>query len=298
MKQFFATAATDSAAFQRWFGDSKVVNPDGTPMVVYHGTANEMWTSGKRNSFNRANGMGEGAYFATDRAMAQKYADMDAEVDEGTPMVIEAYLSVQNPYRTNDHMVYQSISPEFKAELVSQGYDGVFGIYPDGTVGEIAVFEPTQIKSVYNSGTFDPTEVERDRKPTYPVSLAIAEECVGTFKHLRRKWLGDNEDEAMRQAMEHALEGWEAPERRAFDRRVAMWKAEEAATVPCPRKDELRAFLHAAEILAEDFAPSSMPGPGTTTNQKLSGKALADFVEQCRQEDFPEARSIPDAGTK
>ena len=49
------------------------------------------------------------------------------------------------------------------------------------------------------------------KAPTYPVGIAVAEECLGTFKRLRKEWRGDNEDEAMRQAMEHALEGWEPP---------------------------------------------------------------------------------------
>jgi hypothetical protein len=31
-----------SAAFKRWFGDSKIVNADGTPMKMYHGTARDI----------------------------------------------------------------------------------------------------------------------------------------------------------------------------------------------------------------------------------------------------------------
>ena len=29
---------TDSPAFKKWFGDSKLVNDDGSPMVLFHGT--------------------------------------------------------------------------------------------------------------------------------------------------------------------------------------------------------------------------------------------------------------------
>ena len=29
----------DNPAFRRWFGDSKVVDERGEPLVVYHGTA-------------------------------------------------------------------------------------------------------------------------------------------------------------------------------------------------------------------------------------------------------------------
>ncbi len=33
-----ARAQTDTPEFKKWFGDSKVVNEDGTPRIVYHGT--------------------------------------------------------------------------------------------------------------------------------------------------------------------------------------------------------------------------------------------------------------------
>lgn len=35
-------AQTETAEFKRWFGDSKVVDGDGRPLVVYHGTANDI----------------------------------------------------------------------------------------------------------------------------------------------------------------------------------------------------------------------------------------------------------------
>jgi hypothetical protein len=36
--------APESTAFKQWFGDSKIVNPDGTPKVMYHGTARDITT--------------------------------------------------------------------------------------------------------------------------------------------------------------------------------------------------------------------------------------------------------------
>lgn len=35
---------TESKQFKRWFGDSKIVNEDGTPKIVYHQTAADFWT--------------------------------------------------------------------------------------------------------------------------------------------------------------------------------------------------------------------------------------------------------------
>jgi hypothetical protein len=38
----FSLKAPDTPAFKRWFGNSKVVNEDGTPKVMYHGTAQDI----------------------------------------------------------------------------------------------------------------------------------------------------------------------------------------------------------------------------------------------------------------
>lgn len=45
--RFSLAPPTDSKAFSNWFGDSKVVNEDGSPKVVYHGT------TGDFNSFSK-----------------------------------------------------------------------------------------------------------------------------------------------------------------------------------------------------------------------------------------------------
>lgn len=38
---FSRAPAVDSDAFKRWFGDSKIVNDDGTPKLMYHGTSKD-----------------------------------------------------------------------------------------------------------------------------------------------------------------------------------------------------------------------------------------------------------------
>ena len=43
---------TQTEAFKRWFGDSKVVNADGTPKVMYYGTAAVIRTSQRRLSIS------------------------------------------------------------------------------------------------------------------------------------------------------------------------------------------------------------------------------------------------------
>jgi len=38
----YSLTAPDTKEFKQWFGDSKVVNPDGSPKVMYHGTARDI----------------------------------------------------------------------------------------------------------------------------------------------------------------------------------------------------------------------------------------------------------------
>ena len=83
---------TQSQQFKRWFGDwknhpesaSKVVNADGTPKVVYHGTNAEF------NTFQQENG----AYFFSE---SRDYAESMADERRGN-RIIEAYLKMKNPY--------------------------------------------------------------------------------------------------------------------------------------------------------------------------------------------------------
>ena len=74
-----ASAKTELPAFKAWFGDSKVVDEDGNPLVVHHGTL-----GGKFNVFDQSSSgrnMGEfgrggvGFFFVDDRGVAATYAD-------------------------------------------------------------------------------------------------------------------------------------------------------------------------------------------------------------------------------
>jgi site-specific DNA-adenine methylase len=76
--------------FWRWFGDSKVVDEQGRPLVVYHGT-NKSFDVFDSNKIGKSHGRSEGAgfYFTTSKETASSYAD------GGEPMSV--YLSIENP---------------------------------------------------------------------------------------------------------------------------------------------------------------------------------------------------------
>lgn len=142
--------------FGHWFGDSKVVDEQGQPLMVFHGTASPSFTrGGTRDRFETTNGMGEGVYFTPSAKHAGEYAAMDSEVGDGDAALIPVYLAIQSPALLTDGLASQSISPAMKAELEAAGHDGVFGIGPRGEIIEIIVFRPEQIKSaVGNSGLY------------------------------------------------------------------------------------------------------------------------------------------------
>lgn len=73
-------AMVRTKAFKAWFGDwendpasaSKVVDENGEPMVMYHGTGREFYTFGNTDS---ANELGAGFYFTDNRRLAEAYTN-------------------------------------------------------------------------------------------------------------------------------------------------------------------------------------------------------------------------------
>ena len=151
---------TQSQQFKRWFGDwqnhpenaSKVVNEDGTPKVVYHGTNAEF------NTFQQENG----AYFFSE---SRDYAESMAD-ERGGNRIIEAYLKMKNPYTVKlppEQFTDNIAEAPFIRYAKEHGHDGVIFEY-DGSKEDLAydkfyvVFDSTQIKSATdNIGTFDKT---------------------------------------------------------------------------------------------------------------------------------------------
>ena len=184
-------AAPDTKEFKRWFGNSKVVNADGSPKVMYHGTNkdfNEFMASEKANR----TGMPDGFYFTSDAEDASRYAKGDGA------SVMPVYLSIKNPFNLGKkNNISKEMVMQFRDELRTDnpnlpfswiqekvnifkentaagrfpfpaisfpteamqrvfevgGYDGLI----DG--GRVFVaFDPKQVKSATgNIGTYDPT---------------------------------------------------------------------------------------------------------------------------------------------
>lgn len=163
--------------FKNWFGDwennptsaSKVVDENGEPLVVYHGTNTDFHTFDyKRAGAGNDTGMrGRGFYFSPNSKTSGSYGNIIKAV----------FLSIKHPFKPSDFSsaeeiadklgiddgtfefdsnsgqfrVYSSYAGMLTGQLKDANYDGV--IYPPGQ--EIVAFYPNQIKSaIGNSGNF------------------------------------------------------------------------------------------------------------------------------------------------
>lgn len=156
-KKEWEEKGTDSKYFKKWFGDSKVVDESGEPLVVYHGT------DYKFEIFKPNNIDGEDAiYFSNSVDTAASYSST-------YPMSV--YLKIENPYIYDANGQSYNNSDFMRSVLdyaVRNGHDGVIvnNIIDDAyqeyyedveykPSTTYIVFNPEQIKSVDNQGTFD-----------------------------------------------------------------------------------------------------------------------------------------------
>jgi N12 class adenine-specific DNA methylase len=169
---FSKASQTDTPAFKKWFGDSKVVDSDGNPLVVSHFTdADDI------SVFDRGR-LGSNTESNTDQEQASKMARLgfwfsDSDIrythDRGRGVFadnkIDAFLAISHPkeYATFDEMWHESDSyetaKEWRTKLEHDGYDGVV-VRDDNELGgtSYVAFHPNQIKSATgNIGAFDQT---------------------------------------------------------------------------------------------------------------------------------------------
>ncbi len=180
--------------FWNWFGDSKVVDEQGRPLVVYHGTNNKFDTFDKLKIGSNAGFAGGGFYFSEIQESPSQY-------DEGTASsygnnIIVAFINVKNPLTFDEKTIskdtylkilnihhyyggkWESIYDEANSDgilfkSITSRDASYFKITPqerieifeelgfDGLKDDEnhwwQVFESNQIKAVNNAGTFSST---------------------------------------------------------------------------------------------------------------------------------------------
>lgn len=192
-RKFSLSSPVESQQFKNWFGDwendpsnaSKVVDEDGRPLVVYHGTDADF------EAFDHTKGRGgmdiQGMFFSPWEIDAKGYGKNLGKF----------YLNLRNP--ANEDVAYKALR-KFKGQnyagkkareyLIEQGYDGVImGV--EGQPEEYIAFYPNQIKSATdNNGKFDSND---DR---YRFSLAGTKAKTANIATLdeAKKMLADGAD--------------------------------------------------------------------------------------------------------
>lgn len=109
---------TNTPQFKKWFGDSKVVDENGQPKVMYHGTTNFVGQEFKPSSkVNRGSNI-DGYYFTSEPQEASNYSvkGENGAVVEGAE-VIPVYLSLKNPFVKGSRVTPEMIQV-FKEEVI------------------------------------------------------------------------------------------------------------------------------------------------------------------------------------
>ncbi len=165
---------TDSKYFKKWFGDSKVIDENGQPLVAYHGTeSNEAFSVFETNSPDGTPAI----YFSSNKKVANSYS--------GKLPIYEVYLKMENPLEVDAQgKEYNDFAAEMRSNIdyaSRNGYDGVIvknirDGWSQEKGGKVAttyvVFSPEQIKSVDNQGTFDESNPNIYYQPAYHGSPA------------------------------------------------------------------------------------------------------------------------------
>jgi len=123
----FSKRQTETPEFKRFFKDSKVVDVNGEPLVVYHGTnadqSGEAFTYFDTYASNYGL-MGMGGYFTADPSVASSYSNKGRG---SSPSVYPVFLSIKNP------LDMDSLAD---ASAWKEQFDGIDAYHNGGTTNE------------------------------------------------------------------------------------------------------------------------------------------------------------------
>lgn len=187
---------TDTPAFKRWFEGSKVVDENGNPQVMYHGTPEDFTvfnTADRLADGSARNPMNDniGAFFTSDRPDAVDFSARNAS-SSAASNIHDVYLAIKNPLVFEDQAEFRSyLRKNSREDMEKAGYDGVIinDVYEEDRAYEFdpdsdeylngpktrwaIAFSPEQVKSTSrNNGNFDSSN------PDIRFSIAAARESL------------------------------------------------------------------------------------------------------------------------
>ncbi|WP_313483273.1 PLxRFG domain-containing protein [Acinetobacter variabilis] len=141
--------------FKQWFGDwenspetaSKVVDENGEPQVVYHGTSSQF------TRFKLGGGLlGRGVYLTDRYEEAQNYAGSRSQDSEGTVMPL--FANIREMFNSNSKTTREQI-----VDAMQDGFNGIRHQFND--MDYLVAFNPEQVKSaVGNTGLFSSQDTD------------------------------------------------------------------------------------------------------------------------------------------
>lgn len=191
----------NSENFKKAFGNSKLVNPDGSPTIQYHGSAKKFDTFDESKfQLGDAGYSGQGIYTTPSKTTANSYATSSAKFHSGEiePTVYELYGQANNPISSSQlikegkerdlfnfhrkrnwkgELTPEESLMEYDAAIADQ-LPNVQNIRPWYDAREIVFPRNTQLKSaVGNSGMFDMTNpnIYKALAPAITSQLAMNE---------------------------------------------------------------------------------------------------------------------------
>lgn len=163
--------------FKKWFGDwendaanaSQVLDENGEPKVVYHGTATEF------NEFKQGHGLlGDGIYLTDSFDTADVYANIRGE----NGFVLPLFVNIRNAFKTTGNVSRD----EFVEATTSGKYQGIVHQFENQEY--IVALEPNQVKMAEgNTGTFnsESSDIRFSRSSNYD---DITKRIANGFKNL------------------------------------------------------------------------------------------------------------------
>lgn len=201
-----AKAKVYTNSFKAWFGDwvndpknsSKVVDENGEPLIVYHGTKQEF----EQFSPEETARADVGFFFTSDIHYANQYGKF----------IIPVYLSIKNPFQSQEELNLDTVETIMTNEDTIRNTDGIIGhdqkLDLNQSQGvEYVTYTNKQIKSVDNSGSFNPNSAnifDREISPLQQQTIYQIDEAMQRFRAQRYDF--DSTLDSIRQLITNAVQ--------------------------------------------------------------------------------------------
>ena len=138
------TKQTETQQFKRWFGKSKVVNADGTPKIVYHGSPSDFTVFDLKQSGKNYPGVSDGFFFFTNKKSAYPNSAKNYAGENGN--IYSVYLSIKKPLRLDSKGYYDNVayfdqnSEQIYDKFFNGDYEGVIIENSNKSMDDITMF--------------------------------------------------------------------------------------------------------------------------------------------------------------